>query len=306
MDIRGEAATQLRERTKANLNGLLLLEKERRKVKEDELVFIGIAAIADYHWCAMGSLFKNKEIEPKSFGAYLEDRLLYSLELGHIDKLPDKMEEWLEIGKEITLNDVEKLLKRRAANNATWECYTSFDDQDKEIMVINPKLSLERRKFWEEEANSKGMEVANISKLSSFPKLLGEFLHFTKAEKYPKIRWNFNWHDYVVVGEADGITDNFVYEYKSVGRYLAYFSRKVVMLTQADLYGHFFGRKYKRVQVYIREYNGAKAWEEPVDEKNAVETLASLERLDKKRELPQPAELWKCKRCKYSQICPLL
>ncbi|OIP26591.1 MAG: hypothetical protein CO103_00310 [Chloroflexi bacterium CG_4_9_14_3_um_filter_45_9] len=103
------------------------------------------------------------------------------------------MEEWLEIGKEITLKDVEKLLKRRAANNATWECYTSFDDQDKEIMVINPKLSLERRGRWEEEANSKGVEIADFPKLHSSPKLLGEFLHFTKAEKYPTIRWNFNW-----------------------------------------------------------------------------------------------------------------
>jgi len=73
MDITGEAVTQLRERIKANLNGLLSLEKERREVKENELVFIGIAAIADYHWCARVSLFKNKEIEPKSFGAYLED-----------------------------------------------------------------------------------------------------------------------------------------------------------------------------------------------------------------------------------------
>ena len=298
--------TQLKGRVRANLSRLLPLEKERRGVRENELVFVGIAATADYHWCAMGSLLKNREIEPRSFGAYLEDRLLYSIELGYIDKLPERVERWLEIGEEIMLRDVEKLLGKRAVSNNTWECYTSYDNQDKEIMVINPKLSFERKRFWEEEANSRSIEVADTFQLHSSPKLLGEFLHFTKAEKYPTIRWNFNWHNYVVVGEPDGITDSFVYEYKSVGRYLTYFSRKAVMLTQADLYGHFFGRKYKRVHVYIREYAGAKAWEEPVDAKNAVKTLASLEELDKKEGLPQQPEPWKCKKCKYAYACPLL
>jgi hypothetical protein len=75
----GETVTRLKQRIRANLNTLLPLEKKRRAARTDELVFVGIAATADYHWCAMGSLFKNTDIEPKSFGAYLEDRVLYSL-----------------------------------------------------------------------------------------------------------------------------------------------------------------------------------------------------------------------------------
>ncbi|GAJ25063.1 unnamed protein product, partial [marine sediment metagenome] len=92
------------------LEKLLLLEKEKRGVGKNKLVFIGMANIADYYWCAMQSLFKSKKMELDFFHAYLHDRVYYSFHLGLITNLPKNKEKLLEIGNEITLKDVEKLL----------------------------------------------------------------------------------------------------------------------------------------------------------------------------------------------------
>lgn len=42
------------------LRDLLLLEKERRGVEKDKLVFIGMANVARYYWCAMESFFTKQ------------------------------------------------------------------------------------------------------------------------------------------------------------------------------------------------------------------------------------------------------
>lgn len=96
------------------LKELLLLEKKRRGVEENRLVFIGTADVAQYWWCGMKSLFRNREMELAFFSAYLEDRILYSYELGLINQLPPDNESLLDIGNEITFQDIEKLLKKRA------------------------------------------------------------------------------------------------------------------------------------------------------------------------------------------------
>ena len=79
-------------------------------------------------------------------------------------------------------------------------------------MLINPDLSREERIYYEKEAESKGIRIVDPEE---FPMIRGEFLETTKAEQYPTIRWNFEWDDYVIVGIPDGITNNFVYEFKT-------------------------------------------------------------------------------------------
>jgi len=73
--------------------------------------------------------------------------------------------------------------------------------------------------------------------------LRGDFYESTKSEKYPTIRWNFSWENYVILGIPDGITDKFVYEFKSTkDRFLLNYI-KPIAFTQADFYGYFFQKK---------------------------------------------------------------
>lgn len=48
---------------------------------------------------------------------------------------------------------------------------------------------------------------------------------------------------------------------------------KPVALAQADLYGYFFRRDTKRVQIHIVEGGVTKTWEEGVDINHALETV---------------------------------
>lgn len=287
------------------LEGLLLLEKARRSIYKDSLLFIGMANIARYYWCAMQALLKSKSNELEFFGAYLHDRILYSHCLGLIDRLPNSEEALLDVGKEITFDDVQKLLgekaKRAEGISVTFEAIEFTDEHGESIMVINPDLPLEWRAQYEIEAKAKGFRIANPEE---FPKLRGDFLQTTRAEQYPTIRWNFEWGKYVVVGVPDGITDRFVYEFKTTrNRFLMGFT-KPVALTQADLYGYFFRRDEKRVQIHIVEEGMTETWEGRVDTARAEQVLENLSRVDAGWIPPLP-KAWKCKSCEFRPACQI-
>lgn len=286
---------------------LLLLEKKRRGVSKNKLVFIGMADVADYYWCAMRSLLKNKEMELDYFSAYLHDRILYSLELGYVKQLPKKKEDLLRIGDDITYNDIEKLLKEKAENQESKNIHVCLascivtDKEGNEVMVINPDLPQEERMYYEAQAKSEGIRVASPEE---FPHIRGRFLGTTRAEQYPTIRWNFEWDEYVIIGVPDGITDNFVYEFKTTGsRFLMYYV-KPVAFAQADLYGYFFRRDTKRVQIYIVEEGVTKTWEVGVDINNALEILEEFKAIDEGAK-PIPPKKWKCKTCEFKERCGL-
>lgn len=286
------------------LEKLLVLEKKKRGIDKTKLVFIGMADVANYYWCAMKSLLESKAMELAFFASYLEDRISYSFQLGYIDKLPDK-EKLLEVGDEITFSDIEKLLTKRLKksedSSVRFDAETRFDKSGNKVMVINPSLSPEEHIFYEMQAKSEGIRVANPEE---FPALRGEFLQTTKAEQYPTIRWNFDWEDYVVIGVPDGITERFVYEFKSTrNKFLMYYI-KPVALAQANLYGYFFGRNTKRVQIHIVEEGVTKTWEEAIDVNHALETLEKFKVLDEGVE-PLLPKKWKCKNCKFKEVCEL-
>jgi len=295
------------------LGKLLLLEKERRGIDYRQLLFVGMADIAGYYWCAMKSLLKNTEMETAFFGAYLQDRLVYSHQLGHIDRLPKKIEEWLEFGDEIRFEDIEVLLRKKAEDRtsrpSTSEIRIEFidhmDDDGIVIRLINPKLSPQEKEYYEQEAQAKGIRAFSWDSPMAPPKLRGEMMQVTKAEHYPTIRWNFAWRNYMVVGVPDGITESFVYEFKTTrSSFLANYYLKPVALAQADLYGYFFRRPNKRVQIYIMDEGKTQKFDEPVSEQNALKTLSDFERLDK-GELPKLPKPWKCKRCEFADSCPV-
>ena len=101
----------------------------------------------------------------------------------------------------------------------------------------------------------------------------GRFDQFLLAEQYPTFRWHFDWHEYVVVGVPDGITARFVYEFKSTKELD---QMKAVAQRQADLYGYFFGREHKRIQ--IRDVSGGKilTFSSPIDRMNAGDGVEAL------------------------------
>ena len=290
-----------------SLKGLLSLAKERRGVDRDKLIFIGMADVAGCYWCAMKSLLQNKRMELGFFSAYLHDRLLYSFQLGYIGTLPKSEENLLETGDEIGFEDIEKLLGKRGAvyehyGPIIMEWVSTVDKDGKKVRVINPMLPPERREAIERQARGQGERVADVEE---FPSLRGRFLHMEGAERYPTIRWNFGWKDYVVLGVPDGITDTFVYEFKTTkNEYLASYFVKPVAFAQADLYGYFWRRNKKRVQIRIVDGNMTRTWQEEVDETNAIKTLENFRSLDEGAK-PIPPKKWKCKPCQFRDTCDI-
>ena len=295
-----------------SLKNLLKVEKERRGVDKDQLVFIGTADTAEYYWCAMKSLLANKDMEVAFFESYLEDRVKYSLELGYIDKIPNNPEKWLDIGDDVGFEDVEKLLKER---EKMVEDYGSVDpklkgsvvlvahnSEGREIRIWNPLASEEDRRKYEIIAKELGMEIHDIDE---YPVLRGDFLHTTVAERYPTIRWNFPWKEYVVVGVPDGITHEFVYEFKSThSKFLLTYVRPVAF-AQVELYGLFFHRPQKRVQIYVMENKKLHTWQKPVENGEAIKLLERFRDLDHGGEIIPPKQ-WKCRYCKFRDVCPLI
>jgi len=287
------------------LADLLRLEKERRGVKPDKLVFVGVRNIAEYYWCAEQSILKSRENEPEFFHAYLYDRITYSERLGLIDELPRDVEELLAVGEKISLADVEKLLKQKKDEEEGFLggevlAVETTDEKGRKVIVMNPDISQEDKEFLIERA----AEGATIAGTEDFPPIRGEMSESTRAERYPRIRWNFSWEDYVVVGVPDGITDTFVYEYKTTrNRFLSYYI-KPVALAQADLYGLFFKRDMKRVQIYIVEEDATQTITGKVDREKALETLRLFKEADEGKEAIPPVK-WKCKRCKYNKTCKI-
>ncbi|MFO7966805.1 MAG: PD-(D/E)XK nuclease family protein [Archaeoglobaceae archaeon] len=292
------------------LEELLILEKETRGFSREKLIFIGMANVANYYWCAIKSNIKSKKNELQFFQSYLADRLAYSLKLGYIDELPRSNEKLLEIGDQISLGDVEKLLKEKEKNvdglskengEIASPANVGLEINGEKVAVIDPNTSKEERSHLEELYKSNGYRIVD---LEEEPMLRGYLHEETKGEKYPSIRWNFNWSDYVIVGIPDGITDSFVYEFKTTRSKFLFYYLKPVALTQADIYGYFFERDNKRVQLYLVNEEEVKTFEDKTDKTKAIDTLRKFKELDNGSTPFRPKE-WKCKSCEFKEECKL-
>jgi len=154
-----------------------------------------------------------------------------------IDDIPSRDEELLEVGSNISFKDIERLLQRRKVEGGSIEFGISlFRDTGGDLVLVVGDLTLLRYKKMLQGVKKVAIpdyteveEVAEVLKslgkgrapeveivsLEEYPMYRGEVLEGRRAERYPTIRWNFEWEDYVVVGEPDGITDSFVYEFKT-------------------------------------------------------------------------------------------
>jgi CRISPR/Cas system-associated exonuclease Cas4 (RecB family) len=290
------------------LERLLFLEKERRCIDRKSLLFLGMSNIAEYYWCAIQSVLKSRANELLFFASYLYDRIAYAHQLSLVDTIPRTDVGLLETGNKLTLSDVEKVLTGEAKRLRECKvhdiilCTEEFTDKHgNRVVAINPGLSPDEKARLEKEATARGARIIDLEKN---PKLRGEFLQTIKAEKYPTIRWNFEWEKYIVIGVPDGITERFVYEFKTTrNRFLASFEKPVAFM-QADLYGYFFKRKNKRVQIYIIEEDKIETYEESVNMNRTINVLTNFAKVDAGWVPPLPKP-WKCNHCDFKERCSI-
>jgi hypothetical protein len=263
------------------LDQLLLLEKARRNVSPNDLLFLAIRNIAHHWWCTQQAIFMSKAKEVEFFHAYLHDRIKAAAQLGHILPSPKNIEAFLEIGDDIKYEQIESL------NPLT---------QEKATSLIEKQLEMQNDDI--------GTKIGNQYQNPSDDMERGIVHERLLAEHYPSFRWNFTWKQFVVVGIPDGITRSFVYEFKSARNRNLLWLSKPIADAQADLYGFFFKRSRKRIQIYVSGDRFPKTYENEVSSENAIATLGYF--TDVALGAPaRPPRARKCKNCEYADVCSI-
>jgi CRISPR/Cas system-associated exonuclease Cas4 (RecB family) len=256
-----------------HLKTLLTLEKQRRNVPVDTLVFAGASIIADYYWCAWQSKYKSRRGELNYFATYLENRLNYSNLLGYSSRIPKNDEALLTVGDNITFDDIKQLLQHNS-----------------QLAVVDkPK---------DEES---GMSIV-LSESS--PSIRGAILHEELAEKHPTISWHFTWDKYVILTVPDGITDEYIYEFKTIKskNYISF--SKPIANAQAEIYALQWNRPKKRIQYYIMQDETFQTTESQTDRAIAEKLFCLFRELHQnpKPVIPLPVA-FKCKSCSFAEFC---
>ncbi len=274
------------------LENLMAHKKEQLGHQSTELTFIGIADLAEYWYCAQKSLYKQLEMEPKFFYIYLYDRVGYSTALGYLKGVPLEEKALLQAGDEVTFSDVEKLLEERAKE---------MHEYLKERAKLREKIVRDRRADPRSVIGMAKYIAETFGDSADTPLGLGRYAELVVAKPYPTIRWNFPYRDFVVIGVPDGITGKFVYEFKTTSSpYLIL----PVARAQADLYGYFFSRSRKIVDVYSI-INGEIITEENDVDKGHAERTLERATLVYRGASPVPPKPFKCNKCEYKDKCPI-
>ncbi len=205
------------------------------------------------------------------------DRIRHAVDAKLVTRLPKDDDELLAIGNDLTLRMVEDLDRRREANEERHQRALRYS-----------------------------VEMVLAEPAPNDHKAQGSFLERRHAEQYPTTRWNFEWQRYVVVGVPDGLTADFAYEFKTTAKRHFLPESQASAFAQADLYGYFFERPTKRVQILVREDSVIETWEEPVDRANAERVLRVVDSIQRKEVSPELPPSWKCRPCEFKAHCPLL
>lgn len=270
IDFQRELDLLLRDRSK--LVDLLGLAKASLGKAPTDLVYVGPSVIAQYYWCAMKAFFTAQLDELGSFVQLLTAQLTNAHRLGALQSVPIENEKILEVSSNVKIGDVWSLFYE----NRAYAMRSSISHQ--QIMQVIEKTS---------------------SKLP--PTTRGLLFEMLYAEKYPTMTWGFGWGEFIVVGEPDGITENFIYEYKTTR--VPYYM-KPVAFAQANLYAEFFKRDSLRIQILSVNDKTTSTWQVAAESENAQVTLRRFENVVIGA-TPQPPKSWKCKRCLFAVRCPI-
>ena len=262
--------------TKDQLQRLLAMDKKTRGARVGALVYIGVANVAQCLWCPTQAVLKSRANELEFFSEHLRTRVRHAIRVGEITQPPRSPEAWLEIGERATFQQAERAARAERRASA-WQA----------------KLRTESVRAHVERPGGEG------------PLEMGRRLEQEHGERHFKMRWSFPWRRYVIVGEPDGLTGRYVYEFKSTSQRRYADSRREIGRAQADLYGKLFRRATKRVHLFVREDDGSVVFEEPVDEERADQLLDTFEQLDRGALHLERPEPWKCRICDFERSCPL-
>jgi CRISPR/Cas system-associated exonuclease Cas4 (RecB family) len=262
-------------RDKDRLDELLSLEKTNRGIDQKQLVFAGFSDVSAQVFCSMKAVLRARESEEMYFRAYLRGRLYYANELQVLERWPRSNIELLQIVQAITFEQVEALEKPHYGDHP-------LPGETSEILPLEIKI--------------KGPNVDYATR--------GDVFEFFCAEKYHKFMWHFPYGRYVFLAIPDGITNDFVYEFKSGSNARFRPERTTEAVVQGDLYGYFFRKRMKRVQVYTSDDRRRESQNSPVDEENAIKYLKNFARVDggEMPKLPPPS---KCRSCDFVASCQL-
>jgi len=86
--------------------------------------------------------------------------------------------------------------------------FTFFPLKRNEV-VLNPGLPPELKEKLTAHFKERHIKIVELKSLP--PKLRGDVCDALFRERYPTIRWSFEWEGFVVTGVPDGITDKLVY-----------------------------------------------------------------------------------------------
>ncbi len=147
------------------LGRLLLLEKKRRKVTSDRLLFIGMHNAAQHWWCTQEAVFKSRANEPGLFATYLYDRITLAAKRGLVAALPQSDEAILDVGSELEFEHAEEQFKKE--NRGRPEARRSANSRTA-VEIASDSLDPRETAF-----------------------LIGDVHQALNAERYPAFRWQF-------------------------------------------------------------------------------------------------------------------
>lgn len=254
---------------------IMHLWKEMNGISVKKIYFIGPSVVAKYWWCAMYSAIDSKYDEVASFNQLLEAVLFNAYQAQIVNELPGTNEELVQLFYKLSPEILEELFRSGRAHSM------------KNRSTLSWRYSKE--------------DLIQMAETETDPMDRGILLEAALAEDYPTMSWGTEWQDFLLVGEPDGITEKFVYEFKTT----TFVPRmKSIAFVQADLYGLIFNREKKRIQIHSVEDHEMHTWDENVDIDKAQFTLRAFKSIFDGEPAIPPKE-WKCKQCKYLKICPL-
>jgi len=256
-----------------DLNYLMELEKVNFGFKKDDLVFISAGDFSRFYWCPMESYLSCKENELIKYFGYLKDKIEYTIKLNKLEKIPKTEQELIKIGMNLTLNEIFILLKRK-------EYYNNVSPE--EIEIAKTKLKTETKQ-----------------------QIKGIYLEIIHAKKMPKIHWVKKYKNFIFTCAPDGIDEDYVYEFKSSkNSFFGDLNLNKAKL-QADLYGICFNKKFKLIEQLILTTNKLNIIKEKINLNEVNRVILEFNNILKGKLPKSPKEEFKCKVCKYKNICKI-
>lgn len=244
---------------------LLALSKERAGQPIERVRFACVSDITKFYWCGLMSVLRAREREQMFFDIYLTDRLAAALLTRRIKEIP-------------------------ADDGAILDVCEGFDGE-------RPPAHVWRRAAHASEPDWETLALVREHAEPAGAMQLGDLGETLLARSLPTARWHFAWRDLVIVCEPDGITDDYVYEFKTTKQKSLSEQRKRA-ITQAQLGAFFFGREVIETEVVALDTKSTKRDREPLS-KTASETLLNkFVRAEAGEPIPPPRP-YKCKTCDY-------